>query len=391
MRYITHSQEILPGDCFVAFEGRHVDGHAYLCEAVAKGASKAIVRPGFATELPIDLIHIEDPLSYLQELAKEKIDKIEPLVIGITGSNGKTTTKHLLYQLLKPHVKVAASKGNQNSQLGMALSILNEVEIDTTHLILEMGMTEQGHIGNLVKIAPPHIALLLCVYQSHFAFFESEEGIARAKAEIFSHPRTRYGLIHDSFFRHKVALPHYLEYETFGASVVKRGAFDWPAHMHLNLHAALWVMDKLNISEEKIEPFLSGLTLFPHRWEKVAWEDIDIIDDAYNASPMSMKAAFQWFDHKKERRKIAILGSMGELGSISPKAHLELIRLSAATFDHILLVGEWPPGHEALYFKDKESAWEYYLTHLRQKGDLLLLKGSHFHRLWEVLKVCCSG
>ncbi len=190
------SRLVEPGQVFFALKGAQVDGHAYLCQAASQGAAAAVVSEAYSgQDYGMSLLRVKDPLQALQALAQKIIAIRNPKIIAVTGSLGKTTTKDFIKALLQAKYRVAASPGNSNSQIGMPLSIINHTEGDEEVLVLEMGMTHVGNISNLLKIAPPDIALVTTVALVHACNFSSLSEIGLCKAEIFTHPKTELGIL----------------------------------------------------------------------------------------------------------------------------------------------------------------------------------------------------
>ena len=191
-----------PQEVFVALPGQQVDGHTFLGEAAAKGAIAAVVSKNYqGPDFGLPLIRVADGLQLLQDLAKHHLAKVNPRIVAVTGSIGKTTTKDFIGTLLKTKFKVGITPGNSNSQIGMPLAILNNFEGNEDIAVIEMGMTESGHISSLVRIAPPDVAVITSIALVHPCFFEGADEIETlgriglAKAEIFSHPKTQMGIL----------------------------------------------------------------------------------------------------------------------------------------------------------------------------------------------------
>src|SRR4051812_20476758 len=178
------SRKIQPGNLFIPFKGEHSDGHTYVEAALKSGAAAALWQrdvPNPPANLPI--LIVEDTLEAIQELARSYRNELDVKVVGITGSNGKTTVKDMTANLLALQYKVQKTEGNYNNHLGLPLTILS-LEEDTEIAILEMGMSGKGEIEFLTKLARPHAVLITNIGESHLQDLGSREGIAQAKLEI---------------------------------------------------------------------------------------------------------------------------------------------------------------------------------------------------------------
>lgn len=413
------SRSINQGELFFALKGEHVDGHTYLPEVSAKGATGAVVSKTYkGPHYGMTLLFVEDPLSSLQLYAKNILDKRKTQIIGITGSLGKTTTKDFLTALLKEKYHVASSPGNSNSQIGLPLSILNHYQGDEEILILEMGMTHPGNIANLVSIAPPKIAVITEVSLVHACNFDSIEGISLAKGEIFSHPSTEIGLLPAKLpFSNSIQTIGHCKKKTFGIdeifadfSMSSKGeqlvvrddkhksiisTWNIPGvHNRHNLLAAIAVARLMDLSFEEINLAIPKLVLPERRLQTVEKNGIIFINDAYNASEQSVKAALNSIpDPKQGGRKIAVLGSMMELGKFSEQCHLAIGETALQKVDYLFCLGEECKPMVELWKKAKRSVEWFYdryelvkiLRAFLRPNDIVLLKGSRSKALWMVI------
>ena len=190
------SRDVLPGDLFFAIKGEKVDGHAYLGEIAAKGGIGAVVSKDYRGEdFGLKLIHVDNVIAALHQLAKTVHALRKVRVIGVTGSVGKTTTKEFIATLMEGKFRVEKTPGNANSQVGVPLSILNssgEREV----FVMEMGMSLPHEMDKLVAIAPPEVAIVTKIALAHVVYFpDGLEGIAKEKAKIFSHPHTQFAIL----------------------------------------------------------------------------------------------------------------------------------------------------------------------------------------------------
>jgi UDP-N-acetylmuramoyl-tripeptide--D-alanyl-D-alanine ligase len=415
------SKKVQHGGLFIALPGAKTDGHLFLEEAYKAGAKAFVCKKGFSGRLfGVPTFFVDDTLAALQHMGKMWLSRSSAKVIGLTGSLGKTTTKGFLYSLLKTKYRVATTSGSKNSQIGLSLALLNETEGDEEFLILEMGMSEAGHIKKLIDIAPPDIALVTYVALVHSENFTTLEEIARAKAEIFSHPKTSLSIVNkdsecgDLLFAlargkresysvrgHPDATWRLFTYEG-GLELVERTTKVFlPAvkflapHVYMNLLGAISCARTVGISFREIAEILPTLRLPERRLEKVEKRGITFINDAYNAAELSMKGALDAISKfSTGGRKIAVLGHMMELGHFSKECHKRVGEYALDKVDMLFclgvgcgpLVDVWKvEGRKIEWYTDIGALKAHLLKELRQ-GDVVLLKGSRSLALEGVLE-----
>lgn len=399
-RFCVDSRLVQPGDFFVALKGERSDGHLHLKEAAQRGAVEAIVSADYKGPTYLPMVGVKDPLETLQAIAKQTLAERGTRVIGVTGSVGKTTTKTFLYTLLKELFSVAVSPGNYNSQIGLPLAILNHTKGDEEFLVLEMGMTEPGHISNLVEIAPPEIAMVTGIELVHAGNFSSLEEIGQAKGEILSHPSTKLAVVNHAV-RNLVLDNCSCQVMTYSLddsnADVFIGDFDFPElsipgrHNLLNALGAATVLIGLGLPWERIKAGLQKLQLPKGRSEVVEKGGITFINDAYNACAASIKAAL---DILPEGRRIAVIGGIVDLGEFSEQCHREVGEACLDKIDRLFCFGpECGPVHEVWQRAGRPSQWtedrQQLIAMLRDElssGDVVLLKGSNNKQLWKLLE-----
>lgn len=420
--YGADSRLIKPGDLFIALQGDLVDGHAYLDDVFQKGAVAAIVSKEYRNTNNYPVFFVENPLYALQELAKAVVLEYAEhtgRVIGVTGSLGKTSTKEFIKTLLQSTYKVFASPGNSNSQVGLPLAILNHTTGVEELLVLEMGMTHKGQINRLIQIAPPEVSVITTTALVHACNFTGLEEIALAKGEIFSHPHTKAAIfpyeLHQSlapFCNHcaKISFsitypladygidplrPHVIEARLENKRI-SIGPLPIPGKHNLhNVLAAIAVARYYDVPWEQIQEMIPLLALSDRRLEFVERNGITFLNDSYNAAEKSVKAALESLPPPKEGgRKIAVLGSMMELGTFSTSCHHEVGKFALEHVEQMYCLGEectpihelWKKeGREVALFTDRKEL----VACLRSKlapNDVVLLKGSRSKELWKVLE-----
>ncbi|MFC4557016.1 UDP-N-acetylmuramoyl-tripeptide--D-alanyl-D-alanine ligase [Virgibacillus kekensis] len=346
----TDSRKETHKSLFVPIVGEKFNGHDYFKQAFDQGAIAALWQkdrklPGFVpTDFPV--FFVEDTLKALQQLASAYRDKINPVVIGITGSNGKTTTKDMMASVVGSGYRTHHTKGNLNNHIGLPLTILS-MPADTEVLVVEMGMSQAGEIETLSKIAKPDYAVITNIGESHIEYLGSREGIADAKLEINSGLKENGLLVVDGD-EPLLNKMHNLDYvitcgfeidndvvvndvelthnqTTFTLSDQTVYAIPLLGRHHaLNAAFALTVADHIGgISKTGAADALMALQHTSMRFELLTGRNgVSVINDAYNASPTSMKAAINVVGQMDGfERKVLVLGDIFELGEASRDFH----------------------------------------------------------------------
>lgn len=419
------SRKVMKGNLFVPFQGENTDGHAYVESAIANGAGAALWQkdvPNPPENLPILLV--DDPLESLQKLADSYLQQVSPKVVGVTGSNGKTTTKDMIASLLSQKYKVHKTEGNYNNHLGLPLTILGMDE-DTEIAVLEMGMSGRGEIELLSKLAKPEIAVITNIGEAHLLDLGSREGIAEAKLEITKGLREDgvmiyHGdepLLHDqlslsqwktcSFGREQsntiypLTIESSQEQTTFTTNLYS-DALVLPVlgnHNVLNALAAILVARELDVDSSAIAKGLLELKVTNMRMEMVEGQQGEkIINDAYNASPTSMKAAIDLVvELKGYNQKYLVLGDMLELGPDEAQFHREIGEsIERGKVDKLFTFGNLGMqiaegakstlGEDCVHaFLDKQALIQELKKYIG-KNDLVLVKASRGMKLEEVVQ-----
>ncbi|MCC5803998.1 UDP-N-acetylmuramoyl-tripeptide--D-alanyl-D-alanine ligase [Rossellomorea vietnamensis] len=421
------TRKIGSGNLFVPFKGENVDGHEFVRQAIDNGASAAlwdINVPNPPEDIPV--IVVEDPLLALQSLANQYRHELDLKVVGITGSNGKTTTKDIVANLLSVKYRVHKTQGNYNNHIGLPLTILSLPQ-DSEVAVLEMGMSGFGEIELLSEISQPDAAIITNIGESHLQDLGSREGIAKAKLEIVK------GLKPDGLFAYYGDEPLLQEgvkgiglknMETFGrsesnniyptkiemnnqgsyfeTSVAEGETFFLPVLGQHNIHNALagiLIARHFGLTVEEMKEGLQSLKLTQMRMEMGEGKKGEsIINDAYNASPTSMKAAIGLVSELEGfRTKILVLGDMLELGDQEEEFHQEIGHLidqekiqQVFTFGRLgtfIAKGalENFPEERVHSYMDKESLAQE-LSSLIKGDELILFKASRGMKLEEIIE-----
>lgn len=416
------SRTVRPGDLFLCLPGERVDGHDYIHQAVARGA-RAVMAQRPITDIPVPVIMVDNCELALGEIASLWRKKTRAKVICITGTAGKTTVKNMLAAILSESGKLAATRGNQNNQIGLPLSILAS-DGDEEFLLLEAGISHEGDMDYLGRISSPNVATVINVGPGHTEGLGSR-GVAWHKARLFKYLRPcGTGLVNGEYpelveqcskyisrpvlfgrgqndYRFRACLhPGIFQIELAGKICTFEtgftSEFEWE-----NVLAATATAHAAGIPTEKIQAGLEKAELAPHRNSTHRFGNFHIIDATYNANPLSMERNIRDAASKASGLGlplILVLGSMGELGPEAPRFHFELGKLIAGSGARALLwTGNWRDdvisgirsqnnSHSDPLFFDLASP-EFFSEQWREisatfpAGAVILFKGSRANEL----------
>ena len=409
----TDSRHCPANSLFFALKGERFDGNQYAAKALEAGAAYAIIdNPEYLSG--DRMILVDNVLDCLQQLAHRHRKALGIPVIGITGTNGKTTTKELLASVLATKFNVLATEGNLNNQIGVPLTLLR-MNPDHEIAVVEMGASHPGDIDELVHIVAPNYGLITNVGCAHLEGFGSFEGVLHTKGELYDYLRHTNGKIFiNQENKDLMGIAHGLEQITYGqhegafavGHVVESNpflTFDWKqqgkihvVETHLvgaynidNVLAAVAVGRYFKIPAERISRAIAAYEPTNNRSQYKKTERNDLIIDAYNANPTSMKAALDNFASLPVHPKAVVLGDMLELGKTSDELHNGIVRqLQAEAFDKVYLCGQ----HFARTADSFPSftTTEELIAALRQdklEGYHILIKGSHSMGLENVVEL----
>ena len=364
----TDSRKVTPGSVFVALKGEHFDGNAFVDQAREAGSEY--------------IISGENALAELQDLARAWRRELGLPILGITGTNGKTTTKELCAAVLKTKYNLYYTQGNLNNQLGVPLTLLS---ITRAHemAIVEMGASHPGDIKELVEIAEPNCGLITNVGKAHLQGFGSFEGVQRTKAELYDYLRAHGGYCFrnmDNPYLAKMAG----DLQTIGytTGTMPEGTHLVGGYNAENVSAAICVGKHFGISEEAALEAIRAYVPSNNRSQLMQTEHNTVVVDAYNANPTSMTAAINAF-----KGNCYILGAMRELGDYSHLEHQNIVNmLLERKAEKVLLVGEEYNQTTAPYpiFDNVEALCEA-LNKEPLSGYTILLKGSRSNQLEKVI------
>jgi UDP-N-acetylmuramoyl-tripeptide--D-alanyl-D-alanine ligase len=425
------SRKTEKGNLFVAIPGEKFDGHQFLNEVIEKGAAAVVVgKEEWSAQLPeisarSVVVAVSDTKLALRDLASWYREKFDIPVVAVTGTNGKTTTKDMTAQVLSTKYQVLKSPESYNNTIGVPLTIF-QLDPSTEILVLELGMSSPGEIETLTRLSRPKIGVITNIGPAHLESMQNMEKIAQAKFELpdnMPSPRTlvlnaddkvlakrltpkRPGETMISFGINSKADFVADRIQTNGNGYVgfrvNQGlSVNLPLlgyHNVYNALAAFAVGDLLGVEKEEIKRNMECFAPSRLRMELVRIGDINIINDSYNANPVSMEKSLETLKNlKASGRKIAVLGDMLELGEESLDFHLQVGRKAAKLgIDLLILVGELArfigegakesgmrPG-DVLNFENNQEVSFYLLENLKD-GDLVLVKGSRRMKTEEIV------
>ena len=400
----TDSRQCPQGSLFFALKGESFDGNLYAAAALEKGCSYAVVdNPEIVANERYILI--PNVLKCLQELAHYHRKRLNTPVIGITGTNGKTTTKELIAAILSEKYNILFTQGNFNNHIGVPLTLL---QLNASHqlAVIEMGANHPGEIAELAAIAAPNYGLITNVGKAHLEGFGSFEGVIATKAELYNYLKESAGQAFINLNNailleqwgdmpfHSYALDNILA--QVKGEIVENNPFitlqwnyekrSYEAKTHFigsyngeNMLAAIAIGYHFQVSDEEIKHALQTYEPSNNRSQFTLTESNRIIVDAYNANPTSMCAALTNFEQMQAEHKMVILGDMLELGNQSLEEHQHIVdQLKEMQLERVILIGNtFKATHHAFeHFDTKET-----LIEALQKEPInnatLLLKGSH--------------
>ncbi|MGX7111272.1 UDP-N-acetylmuramoyl-tripeptide--D-alanyl-D-alanine ligase [Gemella cuniculi] len=418
------SRKVQDGDLFIPFLGENVDGHDYIQSAFDKGAAAALcLKEDFV--LDNNIIYVEDSYQAIQTLAKDYLNSLNAKIIAITGSNGKTTTKDIISDILETKYKVHKTQGNFNNELGVPLTILTAPK-DSEILVLEMGADGFGQLDYLSKLVEPDFTVVTNIGESHIEFFKSREGIAKAKFEITN------GMKKDGFFvfngdeillknlvtncnintiscgeqnHNDIILENYhitrnhidfkLNISKHPFQTVLKGK-----HNLFNIMFAVAIAKKIGFNDEKILESIKNISKITNmRLESIPYKENSlIINDAYNASPTSMKASIDVISDLNDfEYKTVVLGDMFELGKNEVEYHSEIgkyISENSKNINLIISVGNLAKNItnnvsnkniKTIHFSSTNEVSQYLInnTHI---NEVILFKASRSMKLENIIK-----
>ena len=403
----TDSRKVKKNDIYFSLKGPNFNGNEFAKSAIEKGACYAIVDQ---KEYIIDksYILVEDCLKTLQNLANYHRKNSKAKIIGLTGSNGKTTSKELIFSVLKNEFKTIATTGNLNNHIGVPLTLLS-IKEDTEIAIIEMGANHLKEIETLSNIADPDYGYITNFGKAHLEGFKNLEGVIKGKSELYNHliNKSRFIFINNRDKKQVELTKEYSNKFTFGEqnsdSIFSVKSINPKINISIdniliesnlfgqynidNIAAAICIGKYFNVDNENIKAGIERYIPENNRSQIIKKGSNKIILDAYNANPTSMQLALSSFNDMKEGKKIVFIGDMFELGENSHQMHQEIVyTVEKMNFDQTFIIGE-------LFNKTKHSSNIKSFKNLNDlKGNMdeisnsaILIKGSRGMKLENIL------
>ncbi len=405
----TDTRKIKEGSIYFALKGDNFNGNLFASEAISKGASIVVVDEDVDTN-PEKTVKVENSLNALQQLASAYRKTLKAPIIAVTGSNGKTTTKELIYKVLSSKFKTFATQGNLNNHIGVPLTLLSIPE-DTEKIVLELGANHLKEIDILAKISNPDYGLITNVGMDHLEGYETFENVAIGHNELFLHI-LKFGKnvfynkcdksVSEMASRFALPIPYppeglkiienrfFIKLETGSGKIINTqlpGAYNFD-----NVAVALSIGLYFGVTESETIKAIEEYQPSNNRSQILKTSKNTLLLDAYNANPSSMEMAIQNLGLMDAPNKVAILGDMFELGNYSDAEHLRMLQVaSSKIFKFLFACGSEFCKHRAsfpeVYFYDTREQLSNWLNHNELENCTILLKGSRGMALEKLIDV----
>lgn len=408
----TDTRSLKPGCLFFALKGENFNGNAFAQQALDSGAAYAIIDE-VAYAIEGKTILVTDVLTTLQALAGYHRDQLNIPVIGITGSNGKTTSKELVHAVLATTYRTATTVGNLNNHIGIPLTLLR-IPLDAEIAVVEMGANHQQEIAGYCSYARPTHGIITNCGKAHLEGFGGVEGVRKGKGELYDHLRKADGAVfvmwdYDYLRQMCTGIPHVIKYGTAEADIegtirqaqpfleveMTKGALTGHLRTQLvgdynlpNVLMAVAVGNYFQVAPEKIRPAIESYTPSNSRSQLINQGTNHLILDAYNANPSSMRLAIENLIRLEAENKILMLGAMAELGEDSLDEHQQILNLiQQHPWKEVVLVGGdfLKLEHPYRNFADSRVARDWFQA---QNFDHchILIKGSRSQKMEKIIQ-----
>jgi UDP-N-acetylmuramoyl-tripeptide--D-alanyl-D-alanine ligase len=403
----TDTRKINTGDIFFALKGGNFNGNTFAAKALEMGASMVVIDE---PQQPHDerMVLVEDVLTALQQVAKLYRESLKIPFLAITGSNGKTTTKELIRDVLAQRYRVSATIGNLNNHIGVPLTLL-AIPADCELAIVEMGANHQGEIRSYCEYALPTHALITNMGKAHLEGFGGEEGVVKGKKELYDHVHASGGVIFVNTDLEKLRRASegmtIIPYSSNTLECVSESPTLVYAHVHnglrseyatqlagaynlYNIASAFVVGEHFGVSYEQIHAAICAYTPENNRSQVKHTERNTLIMDAYNANPTSLEFALEALSKQSGEHKFFVIGDMLELGDMGPTEHRHIIEVAQRLGLKGILVGPifksvWKDGDYEVF--ENNIAAKAFLETQAMRDRVILIKGSRGIKLEEVV------
>ena len=406
----TDSRKIENGSVFVALKGEHFDGNDFAYQVATENVAACVIADRKDLPQHERLFIVDDSLSALQELAKMHRERCQTPIIGITGTNGKTTTKELVAAVLSQKYNIIYTQGNFNNHLGVPLTLL-QIKPDTEIAVVEMGANHPKEIEFLCSLAQPNFGIITNIGKAHIEGFGSFDGVVKTKNELYDFIKNTNGLV---FFNNDNPLLKDLAQGLNSVNYGKNDNADYHAEIlssnpylsinwnnktintklvgdynFENVMAAISVGMHFNIEQEQIIKALENYSPTNNRSQFIRTDKNEVVMDAYNANPVSMSNSIQNFRNISDSNHLLILGDMKELGKESLNEHQEILNLiERLNFKNVILVGSEfsSVNNSFISFSNVDEL----INHINQNeisGKKILIKGSHSIHLEKIINL----
>ena len=399
------SRKVEKDDIFFALN----NGRNYISQVLEKGAS-LVICDDKKWEDNEKVVVVEDTLKTMQELAKEYRKSLLVKIIGVVGSNGKTTTKDIIYSVLSSKYKCIKTEGNYNNHIGVPYTLLQLREEDK-YAVVEMGMSSRGEIKFLCEMALPDYGIMTNIGDSHLEFLLNRDNVFIEKSEIKNYVDSDKLIVFgdDIYLKkldaikvgfeenNKFIIKNYTENFEGVNFEIENAKYSFGMngkHNCINASIGVAVGKIIGLTHEEIEKGLKNCKVTPMRFQKIEKNGIRYINDSYNASPVSMKYSLETLDKVyRENKKVAVLADMGELGKDELKYHVEVLKYALTlNVEKIIVFGDiMKKATEGIKNKEKliiaETKEEIKEIIKKDFSDsIILIKGSNFNHLWEIME-----
>ena len=426
---VIDSRQVEPGYLYIPIRGERVDGHRFISDVFAKGALAVLSEE--TLENPAGpYIQVASSEQALKDIAEFYRSTLGIKIVGITGSVGKTSTKEMISAVLSQKYNVLKTEGNFNNEIGLPLTILR-IRREHEVAVVEMGISEFGEMHRIAKVAKPDICVMTNIGQCHLENLIDRDGVLRAKSEIFDFLKPDGHIVLNGnddklitvqevkgvkpvfyYVEDSTAQKADLQYEVTADAIENKGLRGLDANLHFpeevcqihepipgvhnvyNACAAACVGRIMGLTNEEICEGIAHAKTIAGRTNLITLGDVLVIDDCYNANPISMKASLDVLA-QAEGRRIAVLGDMGELGENEREMHYDVGKYAANTGVDILfccgtlseeLAKGAQRGHtKVIYFAEREKLTQTLLNFV-EAGDTVLVKASHFMEFPKIVK-----